>query len=81
MMRAWLRGGFFNNQLPVRYGLPAVSKEEQESVLHQFLPIECYFPNDVEAFPPVTRESMVKALQGLRQRLLAGKERPLGLQL
>eukprot|EP00750_Incisomonas_marina_P013379 INCI17304.1.p1 GENE.INCI17304.1~~INCI17304.1.p1 ORF type:complete len:802 (+),score=154.06 INCI17304.1:1836-4241(+) len=80
MMRAWLRGGFFNEKLPVRYGLPATSEADQARLLHQFLPIECYFPKGIEAFPPVTREAMVKALQGVRQRLLGGLERPLGVE-
>ncbi len=82
MMRAWLRGGFFTERLPVRYGLPAASEAEADKLLPQFLPIECYFPRGlgVEPFPPVDRAAMVRALQGVRQRLLGGLERPLGTQ-
>ena len=81
MMRAWLRGGFFNSKLPVRYGLPATSEEDQQRLLHQFLPIECYFPKGVEPFPPVNRAAMVRALRGVRQKLMQGTSRQLGPQL
>jgi hypothetical protein len=54
-MRAWLRAGYFHDRFPVRYGFAAKSEQEHRQKLHEFLPIKCYFPKGITAFPDMNR--------------------------